>query len=486
VAIDLETYRDELEAMTAETLTEYYEHNSGRKPTMEMARIYERYGHLTTRESAVELAESGAPGELQRFAAEAFIGDGTSQLTDDLSNREAALTVPFDGAEIPYREVQPRLLNEPDRARRRELHDRRCEVTEAELNPLYESIALRERELTAELGAPTVLELYERFGFDPAGLRISTDAFLEHTEGLYRQELERQLRDRLGIAVEEAARPDIARLFRAPEFDQAFPRDRAVPALRATLDGMGIDIDRQANVELDLDQRPGKQPRAFCAPIRVPDRVVLVILPQGGQDDYGALFHEAGHTEHFAHTRRSLPAEQRLLGDNGVTEGFAFLLEHLITDPHWLAARLDMPRSEEYVRFSAFFKLLSIRRYAGKLAYELELHRGAPLESLPERYAALQTAAVGVPFPTSDYLEDVDGGFYCTCYLRAWAFEAQLSAWLRERWGSAWFRRREAGLLLREVWELGQSLDADQLLYEITGEHVEFSVLETELRAALP
>jgi len=61
VAIDLETYRDELEAMTAETLTEYYEHNSGRKPTMEMARIYERYGHLTTRESAIELAESGAP-----------------------------------------------------------------------------------------------------------------------------------------------------------------------------------------------------------------------------------------------------------------------------------------------------------------------------------------------------------------------------------------------------------------------------------------
>src|SRR5205085_10271247 len=126
---------DELEAMTAETLTEYYEHNSGRKPTMEMSRIYERYGHLTTRESAIELAESGAPGELQRFAAEAFIGDGASQLTDDLSNREAALTAPFDDAEIPYREGQPRLLNEPDRARRRDLHDRRRDVPPAQHNP---------------------------------------------------------------------------------------------------------------------------------------------------------------------------------------------------------------------------------------------------------------------------------------------------------------------------------------------------------------
>jgi hypothetical protein len=144
-----------------------------------------------------------------------------------------------------------------------------------------------------------------------------------------------------------------------------------------------------------------------------------------------------------------------------------------------------MPRSEDFVRFSAFIKLLSVRRYAGKLAYELELHSGADLESLPERYAELQSAAVGVPFPASDYLEDVDGGFYCTCYLRAWAFERQLAAWLRDRWGGSWFRRREAGMLLREVWELGQSLDADELLREVTGERIEFSVLAAEARAAL-
>jgi hypothetical protein len=189
--------------------------------------------------------------------------------------------------------------------------------------------------------------------------------------------------------------------------------------------------------------------------------------------------------EHFAHAQRSLPAEARLLGDNGVTEGFAFLFEHLVPDPHWLSARLDMPRSDDFVRFSAFINLFLIRRYAGKLAYELELHRGTPLEELPERYVELQSAAAGVPFPASDYLEDVDPGFYCTCYLRAWAFEAQLAAWLRERWGGAWFKRREAGMLLREVWELGQSLDADDLLREITGERIDFSVLAAQAREAL-
>ena len=75
-----------------------------------------------------------------------------------------------------------------------------------------------------------------------------------------------------------------------------------VPALEATLTGLGIDLRSQTNVELDLERRPNKMPRPFCAPIEVPGRVMLVIQPIGGKDDWEALFHEAGHTEHFAHT----------------------------------------------------------------------------------------------------------------------------------------------------------------------------------------
>ena len=104
---------------------------------------------------------------------------------------------------------------------------------------------------------------------------------------------------------------------------------------------------------------------------------------------------------------------------------------------------------------------------------------------LPDRYAEHLSAAVGVPYPRGDYLEDVDGGFYCTCYLRAWAFEAQLRDHLKSRFGSDWFRRRAAGDLLRELWSLGQSLRADDLLRELTGEPIRFGVLADEARAAL-
>jgi hypothetical protein len=485
VAVDLVSYRDDLEDMMAEALTEYYDHSAGLKPIMDMTRVYDRYAHLTSLESALELAAMGAPTELQRFAAEAFVGDGTKQLTDQAANLEAGLMVPFDGGRVPYRQVRPLLLNEPDAARRRELYESRCEVTERDLNPVLAALAERERVLTSQLGAPTVLSLYERLGFDPAGLAASTDTFLTDTESLYRDELDRQLRSRLGVPLDAAGPSDLARLMRAPEFDAGFPGERALPALRETLAGLGIDLDRQPNVELDVEARPGKVPRAFCAPIRVPDRVVLVVLPQGGQEDYAALFHEAGHTEHFAHARRTLPAEERVLGDNAVTEGFAFLLEHLTGDARWLAARLDMPRSDQFVRFSAFVTLFFLRRYSAKLRYELELHSGAPLRSLPGRYAQLLSSAVGVPYPESDFLEDVDGGFYCTCYLRAWAFEAQLSEWLRERYGETWFSQREAGTLVRELWELGQSLNAGALLREVTGQSIEFGVLSERARDAL-
>jgi hypothetical protein len=209
------------------------------------------------------------------------------------------------------------------------------------------------------------------------------------------------------------------------------------------------------------------------------------MLPQGGQDDYRALFHEAGHAEHFASMPAGLPAEDRLLGDNAVTEGFAFLFEHLLADPAWRRACMG-DEAPEYPRFSALYKLFLVRRYAAKLAYEIELHgRSASRERLPARYAELLSGAVGVPYPETDYLEDVDEGFYCTSYLRAWAFDAQLADHLRTRFGPAWFGDSGAGALLREMWSLGQSLRAEALLRQVAGVELDFAVLTAEAETAL-
>ncbi len=239
----------------------------------------------------------------------------------------------------------------------------------------------------------------------------------------------------------------------------------------------------QPNVRLDTEARPAKSPRAFCAAVRVPQDIRLVIMPHGGQDDYHALFHEAGHTLHFAHTRADLPAEYRYLGDNSVTESFAFLLEYLVTDPLWLERRLGIsPASAaQYVAFSRADRLYYLRRYAGKLRYELELHRSASVRDAAPRYRELLTGATHVYYDEVDYLSDVDPAFYVAEYLRAWALEVMLRETLRRRFGRLWFEERRAGDFLRELWAQGQRESGDELARRLGWAQVDFEPLVCEL-----
>src|SRR5205085_11115439 len=170
------------------------------------------------------------------------------------------------------------------------------------------------------------------------------------------------------------------------DWDAAFPKDKMLPALEVTLADLGVDLRAQKNVELDLEERPNKTPRAFCVPIEIPERVVLVIKPQGGPDDWRALFHEAGHTEHFAHMAASLSVEEKRLGDNAVTEGWAMLSEHLTVDPPWLVRRLDFPRPAEFAVEGATQLLWMLRRYCAKLLYEVEFHTVADVTTMRRRY----------------------------------------------------------------------------------------------------
>jgi hypothetical protein len=101
------------------------------------------------------------------------------------------------------------------------------------------------------------------------------------------------------------------------------------------------------------------------------------------------------------------------------------------------------------------------------------------------RYQELLRSATLIEPSAADYLRDVDEGFYCTSYLRAWAFEARVRAHLRERFGPRWFESLEAGKLLRGLWAEGQRPSADELLQELDGSHLDLSVLAAELRKTL-
>jgi hypothetical protein len=487
--MNLSEYRDRADRFEADMIEEYYLHFAGQKDEFEIEAIYDRYADLTTLESANLLAgpakrDRGAK-ELWQFACSGYLGNLTKAQEARASELEATLEATVDGQTIPYRMLRPAIANEPDRGKRQALEEARCALGEEHLNPVHLDAVAILRDAVPALGSDDYVELHRRFGFRLDELAAQCRQFLDDTERLFEESLDRLFRERVGVSLDEAERWDTPRLVRAAEWDQAFPSERMIPALEATLEGLGIDMATQPNVELDVEQREKKSPRAFCAPIEVPGRVVLVIKPMGGPDDWRALFHEAGHTEHFANTSADLPMESKRLGDYAVTEGWAFLLEHLVDNPGWLTRRLDFPRPQEFSAQGAAMLLWGVRRYCAKLIYELELFRADDPLTLKQRYVELLGAALKVEPSPSDWLADVDAGFYVSKYLRAWAFDAQLSFHLRERFGNDWFTRREAGSLLRELWSLGQSPTADELLADLTGAEIDVAAVTERVRERL-
>jgi hypothetical protein len=470
---ELDVFRDRADRFIADLDEEHYLHFAGHKESLDLEEIYGRYPELTRLETAQSFR--GAPAELWRFACEGYLGNLTRSHQEKLATIEAELEATVDGETIPFRMLRIVLSNEPDRQRRERLENERLRLTEEHLNPLYLEAAQIDREAVGALGAPNYYELYKQFGFRLDELAGECRDLLDETEGWWEQAGDRAFRERLGIGLADARPADLARLFRAPEWDKAFPQDRMLPALEATLTDLGIDLRSQRNIQLDLEQRPAKSPRAFCCPIEIPDRVMLVIQPSGGRDDWSALFHEAGHAEHFAHTSAALSMEAKRLGDMAVTEGWAMLMEHLVSEPAWLNRRLDVPRVNELASDGAMSLLYFVRRYCAKLLYEIEFFQAADPASMRPRYAELLTDALKIQANPESYLTDIDGSFYVTGYLRSWAFEAQLRDFLRSEFGNDWFARREAGDLLRELWSLGQGPTAEELLRDVTGATLEMA-----------
>ncbi len=486
---EIETYSAEADRFIAELDEEYYQHYAGLKDRLELEEIYERHSRLT------ELAEVQRVGEavdgdrrvreLWQFGCEGYLGKFTREHAEKLAQLEAELEVQVDGETVPFRMIRPEMANEPDRGRRERLDRALWEATEEHLNPVYlDGVELVRRELPA-LGVSTYVELYERFGFRLRELAAQCEAFLADTERLYEETLDRAAQELLGLPLGELARWDLQRMIRSPQWDEGFPGEKMVPALKATLADLGIDLDAQRNIHLDIEQRPQKTPRAFCSPIEVPDKVMLVIQPIGGADDWRAFFHEAGHAEHFGNTSPTLAMEEKRLGDIAVTEGWAMLMQHLTDDPAWLSRRLDFPRPEEYAAEGMLWLLFFVRRYSAKLLYELEFHQAADVTPMAKRYSEILGDALKFEISEANYLADIDSGFYVTSYLRSWAFEAQLRDNLRERFGTDWFTKREAGSLLRELWSLGQQPTADELLKDVTGAEIEMSAVGDRVRERL-
>ena len=125
--------------------------------------------------------------------------------------------------------------------------------------------------------------------------------------GLWRELLPRRgeaLARRSGIS--DLTRADHAGPVRRPQFGRRVPRRQRHGARRATAGWArcGWIPDAGGRVRFDVGEREGKRARAFCAPVRVPEEIYLVLRPHRGKGDYhDAAARAPGHAVHFAYTR---------------------------------------------------------------------------------------------------------------------------------------------------------------------------------------
>ena len=499
----LDRLRDAGELFMREISQEYYTAHAGLKDTAELQPIYRKH-HATLGPDALALALEafrGAPegSEARRSARHLVDWLAESQSARELApldEREivwegSAVVRLEDGRTIPYQRASIEMANTADAAERHAIEDARARLVAAELVPLRRERFQRERDITEGLGLAAgyngTWELLS--GVSLAGLRAECEQFLRDTQAMWDDVLPKVLRTRLGLDVSQATRADALAMFRAREWDAFFPGTRMEDAITGQVREMGIDPLAGGRVRLDTGEREGKRSRAFCAPVRVPDEVYLVLRPHGGQTDWNTFLHELGHALHFAHMDPALPMEYRWLGDNSITEGYAMLFDHLMGDAGWLKryTALGVPRVPEFVRSGALEELHFLRRYCAKLVYETSLYGGdTGWDALPDLYVDLLSRATSFRYAAADAFIDVDPRYYAARYLRAWQLQSLITETLVERYDVDWWRNPRAGpWIVQSLFSAGQRELADEQAQRIAGRPLTFAPLVRAIERAL-
>ncbi|KPL04636.1 MAG: hypothetical protein AMJ90_00280 [candidate division Zixibacteria bacterium SM23_73_2] len=419
---------------------------------------------------------------LRVYLVDGYVSQETAKY-EDMMNKLNAEAVIFVGKDtIPYRQYGYVMSYEPDRNKREKISYARIPTIDKQKAIESERMAKTDSMLT-EFGYENQAEFLEDYrlaDFDQfAGV---CQSFIKATDSLYFELFKEYAPKMTGVSVDDFRSWDFSLLWRGGMFDKYFPKEKLVSRMKGTLMGIGIDMDQQDALTLDTEERPKKQPRAACYPASIPHDVRINVKPIGGHDDYDAFFHEMGHAQHFLHSKEE-GFEFNYLGNNTVTETYAFLFEYLIEDPIYLKEKFNFTGDDlnEFIRYRSFIRLLQTRSYCANFLFERLLYTDAP--NLMEEYVNIRQPVLGFTFARIDSIRYLLGGdnFYSVDYLRAWFMEAQLKKMLKEKYGERWYDNPEAGEYLRTLWATGSRWTGQEMAEFIGVGRIDYAALKEDL-----
>jgi hypothetical protein len=454
----------------------------GEKETSEQAAIAARYTDLFTREQLEGLTDGNDERvyRLQQACLGGIIIGELAEEADRLENAILAERVEFRGDHLPLRSAQAQLALLDEYAAREELGtlvgDASAGFNDARLELMRAGEAL-DADLSGE--PDPVARSAARKRIDIHELSKALQAAAKEQDDIWGALRERWTDRILGEdRDDEPSSHHVAYIRRLSPLASVYTKERAVEVCLESLTLLGFDLAADEHIKLDLDDRPQKSPRACVIASDPPAVVHLITRAQGGLHDYQSFMHEAGHALHYAGCDPSLPYTfRRLSRDHALTEIYSFLVESVTREAGWHAEhfRLDAGEAEERAEATRFLDVLLFRRYAAKLAYELEIWADfANALDYASIYAGNLRTATGFRYRPDGYLADMDDGFYSADYLRAWIRSAQLRAYLRETIGPQWWERPETGEFFRGLFFEGTKPSSEEIAARIG-----FSPLDT-------
>jgi hypothetical protein len=448
---------------------------AGLKTEQDTASIAERYAWLYSDEA---LDAVGEPVDEERKRVRAALLQGivehrTAAQQDRLSTFYANAVVEAGGERVPFYTAQAELVRELD-PRRREALGEGTAAAMAQADELQLALEATVQDVIRGFGMGGYTEFWSALReVDYQRLRAELVRVADAAVGRYRAWIEPRL-EAAGGAFGDAPQWHFPFIRGLREHDDAFTQERFEPVMRRTFDDIGLELFSVASIHLDLEDRPAKNPRAS---VWVPEagwEVHLLVRPSGGNTDYAAFLHEAGHALHFGLTDMTIGWPLANVGRSmAYAELWSFLFERIGHDPAWVAEATGVSDAvaERIATDQAGVDLMLFMRYVGKLTAELELYAGDPLDVARGQrvYASTMSGRTGFRYDPRGWQFDRDPGYYSADYLRAWLAEAALDQRLREWFGDRWWASPEAGAWLREQWRRGSEPEAEETVEETGG-----------------
>ena len=249
----------------------------------------------------------------------------------------------------------------------------------------------------------------------------------------------------------ELTRADALALFRAPRVRRVLSGERRWRRRSASRCARWASIRCAAGrIMLDTGEREGKRSRAFCAPVRVPDEVYLVLRPHGGQTDWTTFLHELGHALHFAYMRPDLSVRVSLARRQLDHRRRTRCCSTTCMQDAGMAAALHGARRADAADVPARGGLRGAA-FPASLLREADLRdravrrRACRGSRCPISTSSTLTAATTFRYDRADAFVDVDPRYYAARYLRAWQLQALIAETLVERYDEDWWRNPRAG-----------------------------------------